>query len=178
MSHCDFVICNESEAAAWAAASGLPDQNDIPAIAKSLATLPKSNASRARTVIITQGPRSTVVVTSSEPDTPKIYEVHPLKDEEIVDTNGAGDAFAGGFIGGLVLGKSLDECVIAGHKMGAMNVQLVSYSAWTSFSRVAHGVRCAGRPHLQVAQGAHLLKQHGRDSFLLLHRLVSPLFSL
>lgn len=51
--------------------------------------------------------------------------MHPLKDSEIVDTNGAGDAFAGGFLGGLVLGKPLDECVIAGHKMGAMNVQQV-----------------------------------------------------
>ncbi|CAG8734936.1 11975_t:CDS:2, partial [Acaulospora colombiana] len=38
------------------------------------------------------------------------YPVEKLRDDEIVDTNGAGDAFAGGFMGGLVLGKSLEEC--------------------------------------------------------------------
>ena len=48
-----------------------------------------------------------------------------MKEEEIVDTNGAGDAFAGGFIGAFVLGKSIDECVEAGHKLGAMCVKNV-----------------------------------------------------
>jgi adenosine kinase len=51
--------------------------------------------------------------------------VNPLQDKQIVDTNGAGDAFAGGFLGALVSGKSIDEAVLAGHKLGAMCVQLV-----------------------------------------------------
>jgi adenosine kinase len=54
-----------------------------------------------------------------------VFDVHALQDSEIVDTNGAGDAFAGGFMAGLVLGKSLEECVEAGHKMGAMCVKQV-----------------------------------------------------
>jgi adenosine kinase len=124
--YCDFVIGNESEAAAWASAVGLPNKVDIPAIAKSIATLPKSNPSRSRTVIITQGPDSTVVVTATEPDKPKIFSVTRLEDGQIVDTNGAGDAFAGGFLGALVAGKSVDEAVLAGHKLGGMCVQLVS----------------------------------------------------
>ena len=122
--YCDFVIGNESEAAAWASAVGLPDKNDIPAIAKSIAELPKSNPSRPRTVIITQGSESTVVVAATE-DKPKNFPVNRLEDGKIVDTNGAGDAFAGGFLGALVSGKSVDEAVLAGHKLGAMCVQLV-----------------------------------------------------
>ncbi|KAF8273850.1 adenosine kinase [Lactarius quietus] len=123
--YCDFVIGNESEAAAWASAVGLPDKDDIPAIARSIALLPKSNPSRQRTVIITQGSESTVVVSAADPDKPKIFSVDSLEDQQIVDTNGAGDAFAGGFLGAIVSGKSVDEAVLAGHKMGAMCVQLV-----------------------------------------------------
>ena len=124
--HCDFVIGNESEAAAWASAVGLPDKSDIPTIARSIATLPKSNASRPRTAIITQGPDSTVVVAAADPEKPKIFPVTRLEDGQIVDTNGAGDAFAGGFLGALVSGKTVDEAVLAGHKLGGMCVQLVS----------------------------------------------------
>ncbi|KAH9969120.1 Ribokinase-like protein [Russula dissimulans] len=123
--YCDFVIGNESEAAAWASAAGLPDKDDIPTIAKSIATLPKSNPSRPRTVVITQGPSSTVVVTAADPDKPKSFPVDRLDDSKIVDTNGAGDAFAGGFLGALVSGKSVDEAVLAGHKLSAQGIQLV-----------------------------------------------------
>ena len=125
MPYCDVIIGNEAEAEAWGSANGLADKTDLAAVARAIAALPKSNASRPRTVVITQGPKSTTVVNAADLENPKVFAVTPLKDEEIVDTNGAGDAFAGGFIGGLVLGKSIDECVEAGHKMGAMCVQQV-----------------------------------------------------
>jgi len=41
----------------------------------------------------------------------------------IVDTNGAGDAFAGGFLSKLVNGQNLDECVKAGHYCAALVIQ-------------------------------------------------------
>jgi adenosine kinase len=37
-----------------------------------------------------------------------------VEDDEIVDTNGCGDAFAGGFISQYVQGKGLEECARAG----------------------------------------------------------------
>lgn len=43
------------------------------------------------------------------------FPVIPIAKEQIVDTNGAGDAFVGGFLGQLVLGRSIEECVRAGH---------------------------------------------------------------
>ena len=125
MPYVDIVIGNESEAEAWAVATGHPEQKDLAAVAASIAALPKSNPARPRTVIITHGPKATTVVSSTEPTKPKVYNVLPLKDEQIVDTNGAGDAFAGGFLGAYVLGKSQDECIEAGHKLGSMCVQQV-----------------------------------------------------
>jgi adenosine kinase len=138
--YCDIIIGNESEAAAWASAAGLPNKDDIPAIAKSIATLPKSNASRPRTVVITQGANSTVLVTATDPDKPKIFPVTRLEDDQIMDTNGAGDAFAGAFLGALVSGRSLDEAILAGHKLGAMCVQLVSTLHAYPCTFVAEGV--------------------------------------
>jgi adenosine kinase len=122
--HTDVVIGNEAEAEAWATANGLSDPKDLAKVAKAIATLPKANT-KPRTVVFTQGALSTVAVTSDKPDEPKWYPVTALTDDQIVDTNGAGDAFAGGFVGALVAGKSLDESVEAGHKLGSMCVQLV-----------------------------------------------------
>ena len=65
-------------------------------------------------------------MTAEEAEKPKIYPVEKLEASQIVDTNGAGDAFAGGFIGAYVSGKSLDECVLAGHKLAAICVQQVN----------------------------------------------------
>lgn len=120
----DLVFGNESEAEAWASATGLPDKSDLGAIARSVAALPKANPSRPRTVVFTHGSKSTVVARSGESEV-RVFGVHALKDDEIVDTNGAGDAFAGGYLAALVSEKSLEECVEAGHKMGAMCVGLV-----------------------------------------------------
>lgn len=123
--YCDIIIGNETEAEAWASANGLPDHKDLPAIAKAIAILPKSNPSRPRIVVFTQGAKSTILVTSAELDSPKVFPVEALKDEEIVDTNGAGDAFAGGFLGAFISGKTLDESVAAGHKLGGICVRQV-----------------------------------------------------
>jgi len=120
----DILFGNESEAAAWAAASGMPDPADLSAIALSLANLPKANPARPRIVVITAGADATHVATSDSPDV-KVYAVNRLPDNRIVDTNGAGDAFAGGFMGATVLGKSVDEAIEVGHTLGAMCVEQV-----------------------------------------------------
>lgn len=124
----DILFGNESEAEAWGSASGVSDPKDPKAVAKALAQLKKTNPGKPRIVVITSGAESTVVAKSNEEEV-KVYAVTPLPDNEIVDTNGAGDAFAGGFMGAYVAGKSIDECVEVGHKMGAICVGQVSSSA-------------------------------------------------
>ncbi|KAF8131527.1 Ribokinase-like protein [Boletus edulis] len=120
----DIIIGNESEAQEYAKAILKSDTTDIAEIAKGIAKYRKDNA-RPRVVVITQGPQSTIVVEGANPDVAKVYPVTPIASELIVDTNGAGDAFAGGFLGAYVGGKSIEESVEAGHKMGTMCVQLV-----------------------------------------------------
>jgi adenosine kinase len=43
------------------------------------------------------------------------FSFYPHLRELLVDTNGAGDAFVGGFLSQLVLEKPIAECVRAGH---------------------------------------------------------------
>jgi sugar/nucleoside kinase (ribokinase family) len=137
--YCDIIIGNESEAEAWAEANGVPDQKDMVAVAKKIASLPKANPSRPRIVVITQGPDSTVLVSSADVKAPKTFQVKALKAEEIVDTNGAGDAFAGGFLGAFVSGKTLDECVEVGHKLGGMCVgQVGSFTTCLHSPKAQH----------------------------------------
>jgi len=121
----DYLIGNEAEAEAWASANGLPDPKDLPAVAKALAQQPKSNPTRDCIVVLTRGAQPTVAVHSSSPDDIKTYAVNTVKDEEIVDTNGAGDAFVGGFIGALAAEKSLGEAIEVGHTLATMCVMQV-----------------------------------------------------
>lgn len=43
------------------------------------------------------------------------FKVDLVPKEKIVDTNGAGDAFVGGFVSMLIKGRSLEDCVRAGN---------------------------------------------------------------
>ena len=43
------------------------------------------------------------------------YAVIPLAKEDLVDTNGAGDAFVGGYISQLVQGADVAKCCAAGN---------------------------------------------------------------
>ena len=72
--------------------------------------------------MFTHGAQGTIAVSSSSPDDVEMYAVNVLKDEEVVDTNGAGDAFASGLLSVLAAGKSLDEAIEVGHTLGTMCV--------------------------------------------------------
>ena len=61
--------------------------------------------------MITQGEGPVIAV---EHGKVKTYTVTPLDKTEIVDTNGAGDAFVGGFLAQYVLGAGLDTSVKCG----------------------------------------------------------------
>jgi adenosine kinase len=117
----DYVIGNETEAAAYAESHGL-GTTDVKEIAKALANLPKENKQRKRVAIITQGTEPTVIAIQGE-DKVQEFPVHELAKEEINDTNGAGDAFAGGFCAGIVEGKSLAEAVDMGQWLARLSIK-------------------------------------------------------
>ncbi|QLQ78598.1 hypothetical protein HG537_0A08450 [Torulaspora globosa] len=116
-----YVIGNESEAASYAESFGLPaDQRDLVSIAKHIV-----GDSKDRTVIFTQGLDPTIVYSAQGA---KSYPVRPLESSKIVDTNGAGDAFAGGFMAALTQGKSLETAVDMGQWLAALSIQEIGPS--------------------------------------------------
>ena len=96
--------------------------HDIPTIAKHLANLPKKNSKRKRTAIITQGTDPTIVAIQGEDDV-KTFPVHAIEQNEITDTTGAGDAFAGGFMAGIVKGEQLEQCIDMGSWLAALSLR-------------------------------------------------------
>lgn len=114
----DIMFGNETEAAAFGEKMGWG--TDVATIAKNIAALPKASGLRGRTVVITQGSTATVVVKDGEVTE---YPVEPLAKEALVDTNGAGDAFVGGFLAQLALGQPMAKCVDAGHWAARVIIQ-------------------------------------------------------
>jgi len=110
LEYADYLFCNESEAETYAKKHGLGD--DLKEVALKIAASPKKNDKRPRTVIFTQGSQSTIVACNGVVTE---YAVDPLDSSLLVDTNGPGDAFVGGFLSLLTQGKSMEECVKAGH---------------------------------------------------------------
>ena len=122
MPYADYLFGNESEAAAYAKSHGMEDKaDDIAAIALAIAALPKVNSSRPRTVVFTQGSKSTVAVCNGQVTE---YPVEMLAKDKLVDTNGAGDAFVGGFLAQLVLGQDVVKAVDAGHYAARQIIQV------------------------------------------------------
>jgi len=89
-------------------------------IAEKAGGLWKANSDRKRTVIFTQGSKNTVVYHDGQ-----IKEFTPIlvPREEIVDTNGAGDSFVGGFLARYIQGASIEECVKAGFYVASVIIR-------------------------------------------------------
>nr|XP_033797665.1 adenosine kinase isoform X2 [Geotrypetes seraphini] len=111
MPYVDILFGNETEAATFAREQGF-ETEDIKEIARKTQALPKVNTKRQRVVVFTQGQHDTIMATVDEVVAFPVIEIDQTK---IVDTNGAGDAFVGGFLSQLVYDRSLTECIRAGH---------------------------------------------------------------
>eukprot|EP01117_Protostelium_nocturnum_P020504 TRINITY_DN9252_c0_g1_i1.p1 TRINITY_DN9252_c0_g1~~TRINITY_DN9252_c0_g1_i1.p1 ORF type:complete len:346 (-),score=146.53 TRINITY_DN9252_c0_g1_i1:110-1147(-) len=126
----DLVFGNESEAAALGEKMGWG--NNLEEVATKLGEY-KKEGDRKRVVVFTQGADKTIVYREG-----KVQTFQPLKiaSSEIVDTNGAGDSFVGGFMSRYVQEKSIDECVAAGHYCASECIKLsgAAYPAKNLFS--------------------------------------------
>jgi sugar/nucleoside kinase (ribokinase family) len=96
----DYLFCNEEEAQAWC------DSQDMAQVAQRMSSL-------ARTVCITRGPRGSLVLEGGQ----RIeVSATPVK---AVDTNGAGDMFAGAFLYAATHGWSHDQAARLGNRCAA-----------------------------------------------------------
>jgi len=114
----DFLFCNETEAATFAETEGW-ETTDLSFIATRLSLVPMAKGGH-RTVVITQGGDPTLVAFRGH------VTQHPiisLPKEKLVDTNGAGDAYVGGFLAALSKNLSVDECCKAGAFSASVIVQ-------------------------------------------------------
>ena len=110
MPYVDFLFGNKNDALAYSSAQGWGATDDHLAVAIRLAQGEKINNERPRYVIITHGSDPTVVATAGGITD---YITPRLPTEEIVDLNGAGDAFVGGFLSQLAQHKPVDDCIRA-----------------------------------------------------------------
>ncbi|GJP47204.1 hypothetical protein CLOM_g6421 [Closterium sp. NIES-68] len=115
----DYLFGNETEAQTFAKVQGWETEN-VQEIALKIAALPKVNEARKRVVVITQGKDDTVIAVDGKVTT---HPVILVKKEDLVDTNGAGDSFVGGFLSQLVQGKETEECVRAGNYAANVIIQ-------------------------------------------------------
>merc|ERR1719453_2840718 len=115
---CDFLFGNETEAQTWADTEGW-DTKDVAFIATRLSLIP-STKSRKRTVVITQGADPTIVAINGKVTT---YPIIALLKEKVIDTNGAGDSYVGGFLAALSKGLDMQACCNAGAYAGSIIVQ-------------------------------------------------------
>ncbi|BCS15576.1 Ribokinase-like protein [Aspergillus piperis CBS 112811] len=120
----DYTFCNETEARAFSESHSW-GTDDVVEIAKKLAQLPKKNTGRPRTAIVTQGTLPTVAATVKPNGEVEVKEipVREIPKESINDTNGAGDAFCGGFCAGIVQGKSLEDSIDMGQWLASLSIQ-------------------------------------------------------
>jgi len=108
--YADIVIGNEHEGASIG--KKLFDTEDLKEVATKIGQLSKINTKRDRIVIITHGEKPVIVYKDGKVTE---YDIVPLGENEIVDSNGAGDCFAGGFLAALTLGRDIEQCVKAGN---------------------------------------------------------------
>jgi len=119
LAHVDIVFGNESEAAIYGEGAGWG--TDVATVALKIAALPKASGSRPRVVVFTQGSDNTLVACGGVINS---YPVPQLPKEKLVDTNGAGDAFVGGFLAKLASGCDLETCVKAGNYAARQIIQV------------------------------------------------------
>merc|ERR1712187_662425 len=101
----DILFGNETEAQTWAETEGW-ETTDVAFIATRLSLIPSAK-NRKRTVVITQGKDPTIVAINGHVTFHPILE---LPKEKLVDTNGAGDAYVGGFMAALSKYLPMDAC--------------------------------------------------------------------
>lgn len=88
-----------------------------------IARLPKKSKG-VRVVVCTQGPQKVLTASCDEGvEKYESFEVEKLEKEKIVDLNGAGDAFVGGFLSAIALDKTLEQAVREGCQMSRVIIQ-------------------------------------------------------
>ena len=126
--YADIIFANASEALHFCEILNFKTNGTVDDLAEQLCkNINKINKNKKRIVVVTNGPLPAACCEYDHKALKITFlDVFPVKNvspENIVDTNGAGDSFAGGFLSQLMKGKSLDKCMKAGHWAAAAIIQ-------------------------------------------------------
>ena len=127
ISYADIVFCNAEEANLFCSKCGIISNNSLEKMVKGLVKLPKKNKNKKRIFVITNGASSAWVAEydfkNDELTYCKDFPSKYIEPQFIIDTNGAGDSFSGGFLSQFMKGKSIEESMIAGHWAASIIIQ-------------------------------------------------------
>eukprot|EP00744_Colponema_vietnamica_P002036 GILI01003279.1.p1 GENE.GILI01003279.1~~GILI01003279.1.p1 ORF type:complete len:664 (+),score=233.44 GILI01003279.1:55-2046(+) len=115
----DVLFSNDDEAKVFSEANKFGTTN-VTEIAQKTAALPYNGPHGSRLVVFTQGSQPTVWATTSA--TAEVA-VQPIEASKIIDTNGAGDSFVGGFLAGLARGADITKSIQAGNYAAGVVIQ-------------------------------------------------------
>lgn len=117
----DILFGNESEAISFAKSFGITGGDCVQEIALEISKMIKKTS--LSLVVITQGADATIIASSGR----IIDLIQPplIPSEEIIDTNGAGDAFVGGFLSRFLTSphNTLRSSVEAGHALAGVIIR-------------------------------------------------------
>ncbi|OHS93206.1 Adenosine kinase [Tritrichomonas foetus] len=100
-------------------ADATEENTDIKELTKKLANW--DNPAHKRVVVTTMGAEPTIACESGSEVV--VREIIQIEASKIVDTNGAGDSFAGGFLAYYIRGAPLAKCIDAGNYSSYFNLQ-------------------------------------------------------
>jgi adenosine kinase len=129
----DIMFGNESEAEAFGKKMGYADTSPR-GVCLEIAKHNKVNKDKPRVCVITQGSKPTICAVGEK----VCFSVDVANVDNIVDANGAGDAFVGGFLSQLIRGRDLVNCISAGNYaasviLGVSGTVLSGTPTWTPF---------------------------------------------
>ncbi|VDN96620.1 unnamed protein product [Rodentolepis nana] len=123
----DFIFGTVEEAQVFAEAKNLDDCSAIGAAMYAATLQSYLGSNRSRLIILTDGPRSIMAVSSKDLKV-RTFNVDPIPSDEFVDTNGAGDGFAAGFLASYLVEKDLDKAIQSGKKAAAYIIRRSGFS--------------------------------------------------
>lgn len=119
ISYGDVLFANKEEAKHFVTNVLKQEYNTMEELVEILARLPKKNNKKSRVFVVTCGPEAAYVCKyNHSTDTVEYLDKcmpYSVKIEDIIDTNAAGDSFAGGFLAYYIQGYKIESCIRAGH---------------------------------------------------------------
>ena len=116
----DLVVGNMEELETLLGEKGLKDEDIFEKLSKKL-------VSKSRLFVVTNGKKGVILAKYNYKKGNMDFVLHSfpsqVKNEEIVDLNGAGDAFLGGFLSQYMQGKSFEACCKAGNDVAGVIIR-------------------------------------------------------